>query len=751
MKRMLWRWLILSLCICMAATSALAANMAVLPKDESADVYRSIRHVEQVGEVTYLLTASLDDLQLWRWTKGMPEAELITDHLVRAEAYDSMETLRSLKEERGTVDEYDLEHAISAIFTDGEKLYGFNHLNSLVFTIDATAQGIAYEDVITLPDTRVLFDRNEYSGGYYAPIDVMKAGNWMLWHRAARTSRAYEEVVIAFHLETGAVKQAVLPGLKSMAPYRDGTALVICEGTEQALYVYDPEKDTASYIGLVPKGLYIRDAVYSDAMDMIIYQDRTRIMGWTADGVEQLGYIPTANYASLTAAGDHLLFTTDDQVLTASELRRGYATDHSLTTMGHTMYTLLGRFAAKYQDVPIYYMDRPAEETCQQILARKQNAPDLLYLHSHEKAYEELLESGALLDLSAYEDIKAYTESLYPAFRTLAVREDGIYAVPVSASSYNGWFINKEVMNAMGFTREEIPTSLTELCAFATRWNNEYAAKYPHYTLLNNTQSYRERILEEMLTGWSQYCQYHEKELTFDDPIIREMLAALDAAELKNLDEALRQTNPEVSEYKQALIWTGCKVVGNWGSYMEEYSDRIFIPLTLTPETDYVAAVQNAAYWVVNAKSENAEYAAAILAELIESLDEKTAYTLRMDKVDPVLSDSYAEILAYEEEKLASLESRLDESVNRATIERRIQEQKEYMNGELLRSKYTITPSSIANYMEVIAPVSFIYTGDALTGDERSPEIAGCIKRYINGTLTTEKFIAMMNDLLAAE
>ena len=317
-------------------------------------------------------------------------------------------------------------------------------------------------------------------------------------------------------------------------------------------------------------------------------------------------------------------------------------------------------------------------------------------------------------------------------------------------SSYTGWFINKEVMNAMGLTPEEIPTNLVELCAFATRWNNEFAEKYPHYTLLNNTTGYRERILEAMLENWSWYCQEQGRELRYDDPIFRELLTALDAADTKKLDEALKQTNPEVSEYKQALIWTGCKVVGNWGTYMEEYSDRIFIPLTLTKDTSYIAPVENVSLWAVNAKSENAEYAAAILGDVIANLDARSAYTLRMDKVDAVLNDSFAEIQAYEEERLAELESRLEQSVNRATIEKRIQQQKEYMEGEMLRNQYAISPSSIANYMDVIAPASFVYTPDEVDREHRSAEVYGCIKRYIGGTLTAEKFIEMMDDLLNA-
>lgn len=90
--------------------------------------------------------------------------------------------------------------------------------------------------------------------------------------------------------------------------------------------------------------------------------------------------------------------------------------------------------------------------------------------------------------------------------------QDGaVYGIPTYADSYNGWFINKEVMQAMGLTEADIPTSLTELCTFATRWNNEFVDKYPQYTLLNNTEEYRSRFLEEMLDAWVNRCQSQGK------------------------------------------------------------------------------------------------------------------------------------------------------------------------------------------------------------------------------------------------
>lgn len=429
----------------------------------------------------------------------------------------------------------------------------------------------------------------------------------------------------------------------------------------------------------------------------------------------------------------------------ARSIQKGYQTAQSLLIMNGNMDDAGPAFSEKYPDVPYYY-EYPGVADYTRFLTRGEDAPDLICLAVEE--YDALVQADLLLDLSVYPELKAYVDALYPVYKNLVMENGAIRGVPVSASSYTGWFINKKVMTDMGLTAEEIPASLTEMCAFATKWNEEYAEKYPHYTLLNNTTNYRERLLEAILISWTDYCQYAGKELTFDDPILREALSALEAASLDKLDEALKQTNPEVSEYKQALIWTGIKTVGNWETYMEDCSDRIFIPLTLTEDTPYTAAVKSVSVWAVNANSQNADYAAAMLAEKIAVMDDMHAYVLRADKTEPVKEQDYDGIMESEMNALAALEARLEDSVNRATIEKRIAEKKDYIENQLEPALYVIMPSALENYRSVIAPASFIDRPDKVTTGTDA-QVSGCISRYLQGTYTMDEFIKRLNELIA--
>ena len=364
------------------------------------------------------------------------------------------------------------------------------------------------------------------------------------------------------------------------------------------------------------------------------------------------------------------------------------------------------------------------------------------------EAFRSLMDSGLLLDLSGYPELMEYINVLYPLYRDFVSKDGGIYGIPWMANSYNGWFINKKVMKDMGLTAADIPTNLVDMCAFAEKWNTEYAQKYPHYTLLDGTVDYRDRLLKGILELWSDYREANGQEIDLNDPLLKEALSALDAVNLDKLTDGQNQTNPEISDYKQALIWTGCKTVGNWETYMEDFSDRIFIPMTLTADTPYVCPVETVSIWTVNAATKNADYAAALLAEAIKEQIYTYAYALRSDRTEPLVSEYYADTVAAEQKYLEELEARVEESANKATILKRIEDQKKYMATELMQRAYSVTASAVKNYVEVILPACFIEQEDGFADPVQEAEGMGLISRYARRNLTMEEFITRMNEVL---
>lgn len=754
MKRMCKSLLAFLLCL-MMTSAALAQDMlsatptpmttpVPTPKPPAASVLPQvgrelfIRNVVSVGETAYIMTYFGKEAQLWRWTAGMSDARRIGGDMLYAHHFVSMDEARQAADYNGNPD--DAAFALSTIFSDGKTLYGYNGLTHAVFTIQDTEDGLICTPLVNL--AKIISD-----AAYLQPSAACVVEGWLLWQ--GYDYRRGGEMLLAFNLRTGAVKQAVLPeAVKTISPWSDGQALVICTDSRDVaarnIYAYDPVQDTAEKLGHIGKDANVRRVAYSESLGMLIYQDKTRIMGWTPEGTEQLGYMPAGNnYADLFAAGNSVFFTTDSENLTSVAIHRDYAADHSITMLGGTMYTVLSQFYNRFQDVPVYYTDQKNGETWQEILSRETEMPDL-WLCTSPGSYAEAVQAGALLDLSVYPEIRAYVEALYPPFRDLAEQNGGIYCVPVYAAGYDGWCINKEVMIAMGLTEADIPTTLEGMIAFAQRWNDEWAEKYPHFTLLNNTTNYRERLYYAIEAEWRQLCEKEGKAVAYGDPVYLALLEKLDAADFTQLDEALEQTDPEISEYKQALIWTGCKDVGNFDTYMEDFSDRIFLPVTLTADTPYVTMVQENRFWVVNARSENSEYVAALLAEAVQNLADKTAYTLRADKTEPVKNDDFDELMAYHLEYLAGLEAAVAQSVNQATALRRVEEEKAYIDSGLNGKIYLIQPSAIENYRNVIMPAAYVNVAAYRTADALA-DFEVLEHQYLHREITAQAFVKALD------
>lgn len=702
------------LCVCMAVPGAMAATVEVLPEREE---YHAIQNMVTVGDAVYMLDYSDVEARLLRWTADMPQAEFVAEGLLYAERFAS---IAEAEEYVGRVKDgvhADPVHALSYICTDGEKLYGVNGINRLVFTIEVGENGLTYTDVATLPKTG---DRT-----YIAPLNVIVSGDWLL----RCEDRGNNAKLLIYNLQRGTVKQAVLENLRGVSSYKNGKVLVRCAGEESdVLRTYDPETDETEMVGSIDGYFDRRPMVYDQASDMLVYQDRTRLMGWSAEtGAEQVGYVPSSYVRGMAVTGSWLAWFEDESRVNACDIRRGFTTEKSLTLMNYGLNDVAREFASTHPDTPVYLDARALKADALEIMTGAENVPVMLVAYRDADDLEALIEAGALRDLSANAEIKAYVDALYPAYSDYVTRDGAIYGVPIRANSYNGWFINKEVMNAMGLTAEDIPTNLVDLIAFADKWNDEYTEKYPNFTLMNEVASYRAAFLGQIIEDWSAYCQAEGKELTFDDPIFRQLLTALDDASFDKIDAALRQTDPEVSEYKKALIWRGCPLVGNWGSYMEESSDRIFLPMTLTADTEFVAAVESMTVCTISAKTDAPEDAEDFVLAIIADLSEKWAHVLRTDRTEPVMRAYADEIIASAEEDLAQLEKARAASVNPATVERKIADQKAYMEGEMLAQVYEIMPSAVENYVNVIAPALVVYTPDALDEQLRTAEIGACI------------------------
>ncbi len=768
---------LLLLCLCVGG-AALAENRSILQLDEKGGAYA--REMFVADDTVYITVRDGMNVSIYRWKAGMDKAELAAEKLLYAGNFELLEDMKGyvesaktevVDEETGKPPEWDMDHAVSTIATDGEKLYGFNHLTGLVFEMKLEAGKVVYTDVVTVKSTADYF-HNEGDEGRWtnAPTSAIVAGGKLLMRFNDWQNNPYKAIwkLVSYDLKDGSVKEACVKDAAIVTGYKDGKVLVFAqEGTEayddkgnklpMQVYAYDPAADQATKLGdyLMPNSDYTRMA-YDPATDTLLYQDSTVLKGTTDwKNVDRYAYIPGDSAMKLAVMGDSIVHLTNYEAYTRT-LQKGYTTTHSVRFLnGFVQQDWVETYAKANLDVPVYRMEL-SEYTADSIsraMSAGKEAADLVRIGVTDQPFQTLMDKGYCLDLSSSKIISDYVNSLYKPYRDVVMKDGKIMAVPMSGvDDWNGVFINKKVMEDMGLKVEDIPTNLVDLCAFATRWSHEWT-DYQNYSLLEYTKNYKSAIFDWMMQMWVDYNQYKGTELRFDDPIFREMMAALEQMDVRELDASTKKTNPEVSDYKQGLLWNDVALLNNWADYMSPDSDRVFIPMTMTKDTEFFVPVKSMYVLYVNPKSENKEQAIALAEEMVKSIiptGEKEqywlwqrAYALISTLTEPMEDPYFEERMENAKERLESLKKSLmaADAADKKDYEDQIAQTEERIK-RLERERYSISPSAIKQHQEVLMPVTFVRRPSILTaGTTGNDVMQTLIKRYKDGQIKIDQFI----------
>ncbi len=707
MKKSILRAFAFVLCLCCFFTSALAVEATILPVDDPTKPYRFISNMVAVKDTLYIETQdSYNDFEIWYWQPGMPEALLACDDVVYAISYTDIDEARDI------ANGADVEHAITELFTDGERLCAINALNRRVFAISFADGKAEYTDIVTLEDSDFLYPTEpaRKSRKVHQPQSICVAGDHLLiqhdWYDSANGVRVDQALVCS--LKDGSVRLLPMDGVKYVEEYKDGRALLVTVAWKKAgsrfaggynIYSYDPVTDRVYEEGAISDATYLPEVVYDAATDTLFYQEGRTIMGKQDFQMPEVyAHIPVQVDVDLAVLGDTILMKNGDNV-DARTLVRNYTPEKTLAAAVSENSDAQRAFSAEHPNVDVDYRNFNTWDITN----------DVYTIHTQSEASISHLNSQVLLDLSGSDIIRDYVENLYPVFRDLAVQDGKIVAVPVDVLGNSGFFINKQVMQKMGLTPEDIPTNMPDLLAFISRWNTEWVQKYPSYTAFEYASNYRSRLLPLIMSLWAGQCQTSGAPLHFDDPALRQVLTAFDAMETSNLELAMKDPNPEDSDYMQGLIWDGCFLVGNFASYMEAYSDRVFLPLTLTADAPYIVGLSDVDLHVVNAQTEHPEEAIAFLEAEITAMDAKRKAKMQAN-AEPVPNPEYERIVAETEETLQLLNS--IDSVHDVgaywAIRDAIRALENFMEEDMLRQQYSISPTALEHYREVIVPAMYV-------------------------------------------
>lgn len=770
MKRFCLMGVALTLILCLLASTALAVDATIMRVDaeeaEANGFYPRFREAVTLGDSVYLLASLTEEynvMEILRWQPGMETTERYADGLLFSGNFDSVDQAKASVEDRGL--DADIDHGISRMFTDGERLLAVNHLNGKIFAISAKDGKPVYEDVTAVKDTSVFFHQEEDYAYFRMSRMMACVSDKLLWYYSDWDNQTGENSrnILTIDLKDGSVSSTKADGVENMTVYKDGKILLLARDSENAwdektekyrpmdILFFDPET------GKIEKGgefdytaQWSPDYLaYSKKLDALIYNQDTRIMGAfnNLKELKQIGYVPMSYISYAALVDDSLVIASSDTGIIARTLSKDFKTDEYVNVFNGYMNKAARAFAEEYPQIPVYSVTANNTDavTVDLLMNAGADAPDIMQLNMSYSVYTRLAEKGYCDDLSGYPKLAAFVNDLYPAYKEAVTGPNGeIFAIPTYAGSYDGYFINKKVMKEMELTPEDLPTNLVELCEFITRWNDEFVEKYPNYTVLEYVSDYKATLFNLMYRRYIAYYNAIGEKLKFDTPVFREMIAALEAMQCKELEDSLKNPNPEQSDYKQGIIWNNILLVGNWDDFALEESDRIFIPMGLSKDAGYRTGVEMQVMFL-NPKSQHKEAAVKLMEYMIDNTYDSNAYTLLATKTEPVKNKYFEEWLEIQQEDLAILEKSLAEAPDeeKAGWQEAVDSQKEYIERRTPEKQYDISPYAIQMYRETIMPYVYVVTPTFLDSSEEAAtsEFDKLIKQYQDGKIDLERFI----------
>ena len=746
------------------------ANAELPPEERKEEV--SPQRVMSMKDGVAVLMRGDSLYSLYTWQPGQQEMTLVASNIF---SEGDSETLAYLERVAPDLELPDAAHCASLIVTDGEKIYGINNVTGGIFTISGENGKAVYTDVATLEDPSIFTVTEEDYTYELVPETVAVSGKWTLFLKEYWNEQGHMAMLYLLNLEDGSVRQVNVKNARNLCAYADGKFLIIVspKGADwddqgnripkQAL-VYDPATDTTEVLNnaISTENVdlsYLR-LTYSEALDVVLYMDSTKVMG-TKDFRQAAiyAYLPAEGY-SIATTGDTVVMTAYGAGIFARTLKENYQPSHALYIEGTGVYGPIRDYAIDYPDVAVYggiNIETNSAEEVARAFSAGTDAPDVVetwensyttYDAAGGMAIERLNQKGYCKDLSVYPAVKTYVESLNPVFRDFVTDQNGkIFALPTNVSGGYAFTINPYVFNEMGLTMDDIPTNFIDLCAFVTRWNDEFVEDFPNYAPLDSTEKYKDRMFRLALREWKGYCQATNQELHFDDPIFREMVAAIDAMRCDRIEESNQTTSDEESDYKQPLIFTGTWMLGasfdGDVTFGEEKNAKL-IQMTLTKDTDfYIGQGLEMSLIFVNPRTTDSNEIGTLLEYIIQSIDDVSKVELVAGWTTPIENAWYEEEMQQNEETLKSYQQMYDEAAeeDKNDYKQMLDEWKVYMEQSAEGDRYSVSPAYIQRYQEEILPALYIGRPTVLDSTDNTSGLKTLVQRYVDGQITIDQFI----------
>lgn len=635
------------------------------------------------------------------------------------------------------------------LITDGERLVLVSLTQGQAYTLNVSPeqQKVQGQPMIHWENSRDFFDVDEFGERYLLfPSDAVICENQLLL--LFKRYRRGEEQCTVYGI-------SLADGKVQLLPLQDVTALAGCheqgffflqkERKEQLrLMYYDMAQQKSSTIheqlGMVDEIGQIR---YSAACQMVVYMQGQRMMGVDREGnVAKIGYTDSSYLDRLEIVGNQAICLTGSEV-SRTLLEASQQAAPSLTLYGWGDVTkAVEQMKQQVEGFELYRINVSGEDTAEslmnRIVTRDQQAD--LYIMNVDTVFLQMKRKGYCADLSDREAILSAAEALHPVIRNAVSSDGAVCALPLNLYAW-GWDVGTSVMEDMGLTQEELPRTMEELCAFITRWNDEWVLEYPDYAPIEDWANLREKLLHDILDAYLRACHARGQRVNFLSEDFTRLMDALDQMRCDKIDRLLSDR-----EDRKGLFHDFRVMVGNFSTASQQ-DDEQYWPMTLLPGYEPIMQTGLEVLFV-NPAGENIPLAKQFVEAVLATQDEVHRHSVYTTSIAPVENPDYEK----ERDELTKAMEAVQAEMQTAAPDRQIylQEEQKWLQGNLERlDPYLISAEAIAFYQQEVVPGLWL-PADAAQDVEwflNADAVQQCVAQYLDGYLDGKKLAQRLDGI----
>lgn len=546
-------------------------------------------------------------------------------------------------------------------------------------------------------------DMVEYfsDGGSYAsvPDGVVAIGRKLLM-------RAYDDqgegLIRVLDLNTGRITQAEgLDGAATIAPYKDGTALVQLydynQGGKIRFAAYDPEAESVQMLGEAESTEYgpLRGVAYDPEADAAYCVKSGEICPLdlaTGEIGEGIAEMPLEMYvggpAPCILTGGYYAYANDGAVVRS--LHPGEQSGAKLkicdSTWSNAVNDAYYRFSNAHGDVRVAITrDYSDGQNIIESMMNRDSGVDIYVMGTSNADYEAVYNRGYMLELDGCEKVNAFADAAYPSLADKLRYKGSVVALPVEAYGYT-MGVNNKALESLGLTLDDVPTNWVDFLAFLNTLPEklEQNGKITLFWDGMTIEDVRSQLFYNMFETYQNYVNATDPAMGYNTDRMRRMLAALDAVDFEALgfvhqEEADGNTSYAVTyggsdESQTELFQTG--VGCTFGNFYGMNSS----PILMSVDADTPAMLSlyvTAAF--VNPFTQNPEAAKAFMEELADCLPAGVRYCFNPALDTPIRGEYNEKNLQEYGEELDKMKAQLDtaEPEEKQALEEAIREMDE--------------------------------------------------------------------------